>query len=368
MLNIEDLLHEMIDRNASDLFIKAGSPPCMRIDGTVGQCDYNILNVEDTADIAREVMTDKQWELFESTREMDLALGLPGVARFRINVYKQRGSIGLVFRHISGALLSFEELNLPPAVRELAEEPRGLTLVTGTTGSGKSTTLAMMIQHINMTRQCHIVTVEDPIEFLHKDHKSIVSQREVGFDTNDFSEALKHVLRQSPDVILIGEMRDLETIQTAIQSAETGHLVFSTLHTLDAVQTVERVINYFPAYLHSQIRMEMALSLNGVISQRLMTKASGGGRIPAIEIMICSPTIKKLLLEGRTMELPEYIEAGRHLGMQSFNQSLVELYQSKLITMAEALETASSPDEFKLRAQGISSGSGANYGQDGEFG
>ena len=367
MMNIQDLLHEMIDRNASDLFIKAGSPPNMRVDGTVSRCDHDILTVEDMLAVAREVMTEKQLEIFESTMEMDLALGIPGVARFRVNCYKQRGSIGMVFRHISGSVLSFEELNLPSAIKGLSNEPRGLTLVTGTTGSGKSTTLAMMIQHINATRQCHIVTVEDPIEFLHKDQMSIISQREVGFDTNDFSAALKHVLRQSPDVILIGEMRDLETIQTAIQSAETGHLVFSTLHTLDAVQTVERVINYFPAYLHSQIRMEMALSLNGVISQRLMQKANRMGRIPAIEIMICTPTIKKLLLEGRTMELPEYIEGGGHVGMQSFNQSLLNLYQNKLITMEDALETASSSDEFKLKAEGITSGSGSSYSGGGDY-
>lgn len=357
MMNLEDLLHEMVDREASDLFLKAGARPSMRIDGTVQMTDYEELAVDDLNTLTQELMSEEQYNAFDRLMEMDLALGVRGVGRFRVNIYKQRGSIGMVFRHIKSTTLSFDGLRLPHAVQDLSEKARGLTLVTGTTGSGKSTTLAAMINHINNNRSCHIVTVEDPIEFLHADNKSIISQREVGFDTQDFNSALKHVLRQSPDVILIGEMRDLETIQTAIQAAETGHLVFSTLHTIDAVQTVERIINYFPAYLHHQIRMEMSLCLNGVVSMRLLPELAGTGRVPAVEIMLGTPTIKKLLFEGRTLELSQYIESGRPVGMQTFNQSLLDLYNNKLIALDVALQFATSPDEFKLAAQGISSGS-----------
>jgi twitching motility protein PilT len=301
-------------------------------------------------------MNDVQARQFERSPEMDLAIGIKGIGRFRVNVFRQRSSIGVVFRYVRRPSFSFEELNLPPAVRVLAEKRRGLVLVTGTTGSGKSTTLAAMINHINNLRRCHIVTIEDPIEFLHQDNIAIINQREVGFDTVSFAEALKHVLRQSPDVILIGEMRDLETISTAIQAAETGHLVLSTLHTIDATQTVERIINYFPAYLHNQIRMELSLCLNGVISQRLLPMGSGTGRVPAVEVMLCTPTIKKLIFEGKTLELHQHIEAGGHVGMQSFNQSLLGLYRRKMIRMDDALAYASSPDEFRLMAEGIASG------------
>ncbi|MBN1516595.1 PilT/PilU family type 4a pilus ATPase [Candidatus Sumerlaeota bacterium] len=356
MINLEDLLQDMVDREASDLFLKAGSRPSMRIDGSVQPSEYEMMTVEDMDEIGQNIMTEDQWRQFMKGLEMDLALGVRGVGRFRVNCYKQRGTIGMVFRHVLAGVQSFEDLNLPHAVQELADKPRGMTLVTGTTGSGKSTTLASMIGHINNVRCCHIVTIEDPIEYLHQDNKAIISQREVGFDTHDFSDALKRVLRQSPDVILIGEMRDLETIQTAIQAAETGHLVFSTLHTLDAVQTVERIINYFPAYLHPQIRLELSLCMQGVISQRLMPRAGGNGRIPAIEIMICTPTIKKLLYEGRTLELNKFINEGRQYGMQTFNQSLLALYNARKISLECALEFATSPDEFKLAAQGITSG------------
>ena len=359
MMNLEDLLHEMVDRRASDLFLKAGTKPSFRVDGSIQYADFDYTTVEEANTIAQDLMSEQQWASFQKNMEMDLALGVRGVGRFRVNCYRQRGSIGMVFRYVASSHLSFEELRLPAAVRELSEKSRGLVLVTGTTGSGKSTTLATMINHINVNRHCHIVTVEDPIEFLHQDQKAIISQREIGFDTLDFRSALKHVLRQSPDVILIGEMRDVETIQTAIQAAETGHLVFSTLHTLDAVQTVERIINYFPAYLHDQIRMEMSICLQGVISQRLLPTANGNGRVPAIEIMMCTPTIKKLLYEGRTLELAKFIAEGRQWGMQTFNQSLLDLYNAKLVNMEAAMEYATSPEEFKLASQGITSG--VNY-------
>ncbi len=359
MIQLFDLLQEMVERGSSDLFLKAGSPPYIRIDGFIVPMDFADLTPADTESFAQSIMSAQQWDAFAQVPELDLAVGVSGIGRFRINCFKQRGSIGIVLRHISNPDFGFDELNLPQTVRELSERLRGLTLVTGMTGAGKSTTLAAMINHINETRKCHIVTIEDPIEFLHHDKTAIINQREVGFDTMNFHDALKHVLRQSPDVILIGEMRDLETIQTAISAAETGHSVFSTLHTTDAVQTIERVIYYFPAYLHNQIRMELSLCLNGVISQRLLPRKNGKGRVPAIEIMIATPTIKKLLLEGKTSELAEQIQQGEYYGMQTFNQSLLKLINAGLIDYKVALGFATSPEELRLAYEGLATGSSA---------
>lgn len=359
-VRLDDLLAEMVERGSSDLFVKAGVPPHVRIDGKITPLDYGELSQEDAQDLAYGMMTEDQIERFEKIPEMDLALGVRGVGRFRVNLFRQRGSIAMVFRHISTPNFNFEDLMLPPAVQTLSEKHRGLVLVTGTTGSGKSTTLAAMINHINHHRRCHIVTIEDPIEFLHNDKEAIVSQREVGFDTKSFGDALRHVLRQAPDVILIGEMRDLETVQTAIAAAETGHLVLSTLHTIDAVQTVERIINFFPAYLHAQIRMEMALGLQGVISQRLLPRKRGQGRVPACEILISTPLIKKLLNEGKTMELLPNIMEGAHWGMQSFNQALHKLIVTDMISYETALTYATSPEELKLMVEGIASGTKHN--------
>jgi len=356
MRRIDNLLTEMCSKGSSDLFLKSGMKPCLRIDGLVHPTDHPVLTAEGMHEMAYEIMDQEQQAMFEEKSEMDLAISAEGLGRFRVNVYKQRGSVGMVLRHIPFPDFDFEKLNLPPAVKALSERRRGMVLVTGTTGSGKSTTLAAMIHHINQIRKCHIITIEDPIEFLHRDGTSIISQREVGIDTDSFGDGLRHILRQSPDVILIGEMRDLETIQTAIASAETGHLVFSTLHTTDAVQTVERIINYFPGYLQHQIRMELSLTLQGVISQRLLPIATGKGRVPATEILVVTPIIKKLLYEGKTLELRDYIAQGGHIGMMTFDQSLLALYNQKLITMDEAMSHASSPDEFRLAAEGISSG------------
>ncbi len=356
MFKIQSLVEEMCRVGASDLFIKAGVAPSMRVDGQIQLTSHDAFTPQFVHDLAYDMMNEDQVNQFEENKEMDLAIPVPGLGRFRVNMYRQRGSIGLVLRHIPFPDFDFNELNLPPAVKILSEKRRGLVLVTGTTGSGKSTTLAAMINHINETRYCHIVTIEDPIEFLHSDNCSIVSQREIGIDTETFSSGLRHVLRQSPDVILIGEMRDLETIQTAIASAETGHLVFSTLHTTDAIQTVERVINYFPGYLQDQIRMELSLTLQGVISQRLLPLASQRGRVPATEIMVATGIIKKLLYEGKTMELRDYIIDGGHVGMMTFDQSLLNLYRQGLITIEEAMSHASSPDEFRQASEGISSG------------
>ncbi len=355
-IRLDDLLQEMVERSASDLFLKTGVSPHCRVDGRIQPMDYGELGMEDVQEIAYGMMTEEQIERFEKIPELDLALGIRGVGRFRVNLFRQRGTIAMVFRHISTPDFNFGDLNLPDSVRQLSEKNRGLILVTGTTGSGKSTTLATMINHINQHRKCHIVTVEDPIEFLHNDHEAIISQREVGFDTKSFADALRHVLRQAPDVILIGEMRDLETVNTAIAAAQTGHLVLSTLHTIDAVQTVERIINFFPAYLHQQIRMEMALGLRGVISQRLLPLKRGNGRVPACEILVATPLVKKLLNEGKTMELLPCIEDGGHWGMQSFNQSLFQLIQKELVTYEAALAYATSPEELRLMVEGITSG------------
>lgn len=356
MINLEDLLIEMIERGSSDLFIKAGSPPHIRVDGLITPMDYGDLTPTQSEHFARQIMNEGQWESFSDVPEMDMAVGLSGVGRFRVNCLRQRGSIALVFRHINNPEFSFDELNIPAVVQEMADKQRGMTLVTGMTGAGKSTTLAAMINHINQTRRCHIVTIEDPIEFLHHDRQAIINQREVGFDTLNFSDALRHVLRQSPDVILIGEMRDLETIQTSVAAAETGHLVFSTLHTTDAVQTIDRVIYYFPAYLHNQIRMELSLCLNSIVCQRLLPNKSGKGRIPALEIMIVTPMIKKLLLEGRTLEIIKHIEDGEYYGMQTFNQSLIQSIQKGLIDFKTALDYATSPDELRLAYEGLGTG------------
>ena len=356
MIKLDTLLQEMPERGASDLFLKAGSRPMFRIDNSIESSNFPVLDVTDVRTIANSLMSEEQIHYFEQYHEMDLAVGIRGIGRFRVNIFLQRSSVGLVFRYITHPTFTFEQLNLPPAVKVLSEKRRGLVLVTGTTGSGKSTSLAAMINHINNTRRCHIITIEDPIEFLHADNMAIINQREVGFDTKNFNEALRHILRQSPDVILIGEMRDLETIQTAISAAETGHLVFSTLHTIDTVQTVDRIINYFPAYLHAQIRMELSLTLNGVISMRLLPHASGKGRVPAVEVMINTPTIKKLLHEGRTLELHKFIEGGRDVGMQTFNQALYDLYAKKIVKLEDALAYATSPEELRLMVEGIASG------------
>ncbi len=356
MVKLEVLLREMVDRTASDLFLRVGARPMLRIDGQISQTDFPILSVADTQSVANSLMTDEQKKSFELNPEMDLAIGIKGVGRFRVNIFKQRGSIGLVFRFVRRPDLSFEELNLPASVRTLAEKTRGLILVTGTTGSGKSTTLAAMINHINSIRTCHIVTVEDPIEFLHEDDLAIISQREIGFDTKSFPDALRHIMRQSPDVILIGEMRDFETVNAAISASITGHLVLSTLHTIDAVSTIERIINFFPTYLQHQIRLDLSVCLAGVISQRLLPMSNKQGRVPAVELMINSPTIRKLVFENKILEIQQYVEGGAHLGMQTFNQSLYHLFQKGLISYQDALTYASSPDEFRLLVEGIDSG------------
>ena len=357
---LKEMLEKMVEAKASDLYFKVDSPPYLRIDGKLEPTGGEPLAPKDSEELASNIMNERQRKHFQEKSELDLAYHLPEVGRFRANIFRQRGYVGLVFRLVRTDILSFEELNLPPKIlRQLSLEPRGLVLVTGIAGSGKSTTLAAMVDYINAHRKAHIVTIEDPIEFLHEDKKSIISQREVGIDTDTFADALRHVIRQSPDVILIGEMRDLETISAAITAAETGHLVLSTLHTIDATQTLERIINFFPPYQHEEIRTELSFILKGVISLRLLPRASGKGRIPAVATMLSTPTVRKLILEGRTTDLYGAIEKGNLFGMQTFNQALVKLYQEGLVSFDDALESSDSPDEFRLIAEGIRTGTGS---------
>ncbi len=357
-MDINDLLKKAYSLEASDLHIKVGSPPILRIYGELSPLasEKKITN-EDATKIARSVMNPAQIELFKKKNDIDLAYSVPGLGRFRCNVFMQRGTIGLVFRLIPMRIPTIDELNLPEVIKKIAMEPRGLILVTGTTGSGKSTTLAAMIDLINSNRTEHIITIEDPIEYLHRDKKSIVNQREIGSDTESFSKALRQALRQDPDIILVGEMRDFETIQTSLIAAETGHLVLSTLHTIDATETINRIIAVFPPYQHKQVRMQLASILKGVISMRLVPRADGRGRVPAVEVLVATETIKDCILDpDKTKLIPDFIEQGAiHYGMQSFDQSLFGLYKSGFISYEEALRRATKPDDFVLKVKGIQS-------------
>ncbi len=353
-MDINKLLKIMVDKKASDLCLKVGNVPNLRINGELQPIGEELISSEDTDEAANVVLkSQKRAGLFEKD-EVDTSYTVSGLGRFRVNIFTQRGYIGLVFRSLKTEILDFKELNLPvELMQKLSIEQRGLILITGTAGSGKSTTLAAMIKHINSSKKAHIITIEDPIEFIHKDINSIIEQREVGIDTEGFKSALKYVTRQSPDIILIGEMRDTETVEAAIMAAETGQLVLSTLHTIDAVQTVERIINFFPPYQHRQIRMQLSFILKGVISMRLLPLVSGEGRIPALEIMLASPTVRKLILEGETEKIYDAIKNSEHFGMQTFNQCVERLYKDKLISYEDALSAADNQAEFRLRTKGI---------------
>jgi twitching motility protein PilT len=357
-MQINELLKQAHSLNASDLHIKVGSPPIVRIYGELTPLtSEKKVSQEDAVKIAFSVMTPGQGEIFKKKNDIDLAYSVPGLGRFRCNVFIQRGTIGIVFRVIPMRIPTIDELLLPEVIKKISMEQRGLILVTGTTGSGKSTTLAAMIDLINSQRTEHIMTIEDPIEYLHRDKKSIVNQREIGSDTESFSKALRQALRQDPDVILVGEMRDFETIQTALVAAETGHLVLSTLHTIDAPETINRVISVFPPYQHKQVRMQLSSVLKGIISMRLVPRADGKGRVPAVEVLVATVTIKDCILDpDKTRLIPDVIEQGTiHYGMQSFDQSLFGLFKSGLITYEEAIKRASNPDDFALKVKGIQS-------------
>lgn len=363
-MNLTDILGMALKARASDIHIKPGLPPVYRIDGTLRpHPKLPRLTPEQTKEFAMDIMNDTQKMRFEEVHEVDLSYGVPGLGRFRVNAFTQRGSVSLVFRFIPFEIKSVEELTLPPVIKKIANEHRGLVLVTGATGSGKSTTLASMIDYINAERTAHIVTIEDPIEYLHRDKKCIINQREVGFDTEGYDVALKSALRQDPDVILVGEMRDFETIETAITAAETGHLVLSTLHTIDAPETINRIISVYPPYQQRQVRMQLAGILKGVVSQRLVPRADGKGRVPAVEVMVSTARVRELIDDKeKTKLLRDTIQAGyTTYGMQTFDQSLMWLLKQEIITFDEALRQCSNPDDFKLKVSGVSSTSDLSW-------
>ncbi|MBW2039997.1 MAG: type IV pilus twitching motility protein PilT [Deltaproteobacteria bacterium] len=356
-MDLNEVLLTALNNRASDIHFQVGQPPILRIDGElVPLKDYSAMDSSQVAKLAYQIMNERQREHFLRNREIDMGYGIAGLGRFRVNIYQQRGTIAVALRVIPFGIKGFEELNLPVEVLErISMQVRGLILLTGTTGSGKSTTLAAMIDYINHHRRCHIITIEDPIEFLHRDQTSIISQREIGTDTDNFAQALKMALRQDPDVILVGEMRDFETIETAILAAETGHLVLSTLHTLDAAETVNRIVAVYPPYQQKQIRLQLAGILEGVMSQRLLPRADGIGRVPAVEIMVSTARIRECIVDkDKTHEIHEAIAEGfASYGMQTFDQSLMSLLKKGLITYDEALRHSSNPDDFALRVKGI---------------
>jgi len=355
---INTLLKKAIENGASDLIVKAGSQPIVRIDGSLSPLEgTSKLTADDTKKMAFEVMTERQREIFDRKNDIDISYSIPGVGRFRCNSFYQRGTTSMVLRVVPMKPFNLEELNMPPVLKKIALEPRGLVLVTGTTGSGKSTTLAAMVDFINNNKPNHVITIEDPIEYLHRDKMSVVNQREIGADTESFSKALRAALRQDPDVILVGEMRDFETIQTAIIAAETGHLVLSTLHTVDTVETINRIISVFPPYQNQQIRLQLAAVLKAIISMRLMPKADGIGRVPAVEILMATERIKACIEDAEQTKLIHDVisEGYSQYGMQTFDQSLFYLFKDNLITYEEALSRATRPDDFALRVKGITS-------------
>lgn len=362
-VDIKRILKEMISRGASDLHLKVATPPSLRVNGSLVTLDLPAPTVQDMIGVAQQILTPSQREQFEKTREIDFAFGLPGVARFRANFYVQRGSIAMVFRHVPVEIFTLEQLGLPQVLRDLALKPRGLILVTGTVGSGKSTTLASMVDIINNECASHVITIEDPIEFLHKDKQSIISQREIGADTGSYAEALRHILRQDPDCILIGEIRDVDSMKVALTAADTGHLVLSTMHTIDATQTISRIISFFPPHQHQEIRYLLASTLQAVISQRLVADCRGGGRHPAVEIMINTSTIRDYIREPeKTVLIRQAIQEGFiQYQMQTFDQSLMQLYKQGKISLEDAMQASSNPHEFSLRLKGIQASSDTTW-------
>lgn len=348
MANLHDLLKILVEGKGSDLHITTNSPPQIRVDGKLQPMDLPMLTSVETKQLCYSVMTDSQKHKFEEENELDLSFGVKGLSRFRGNIFVQRGAVAGVFRVIPYKILTFEELGLPPVVTELANKPRGLVLVTGPTGSGKSTTLASIIDRINLDRHDHIVTIEDPIEYLHPHKGCLVNQREVGADTKSFKAALKYVLRQDPDVVLIGELRDLETIEAALTLAETGHLCFATLHTNSCAQTINRIIDVFPPYQQTQVRTQLSFVLEGVMSQTLVPRANGGGRILALEVMVPNPAIRNLIREDKVHQIYSQMQVGQDkFGMQTMNQSLFNLLSKRIISLDDALGRSSDPDEFR---------------------
>jgi twitching motility protein PilT len=362
-INFKGVLQEMIRRNGSDLHLKVGRPPTVRTDGELEPLEHAPLRPEDLKALAEQLMTPRQVKQFAEDKECDFAIGVPGIGRFRVNVYQQRGSLCYAMRAIPYQARTITELNLPSVLEEISMKPRGLVLVTGVTGSGKSTALAAMIQHINENRRANVITIEDPIEFLHRDINCHINQREVGTDTATFGQALRRVLRQDPDIILIGEIRDLETLDTALKAADTGHLVFSTLHTTDATQTINRVLSFYPPHQQAEVRFSLASALQAVVSLRLVPRSDRAGRIPACEVLINTAAVRDNIRDMEKMlNIPDLIKEGSvQYGMQSFDQSLMQHYSRGLISYESAVFYATSPSEFALRVQGVAGTSDTSW-------
>lgn len=348
---IDDLLKDLVSREGSDLHMRVGEPPVFRVHGKLTRTDYPVI--EKTEDYLYPILNEERRARFEEFMELDLSYEIKGVSRFRVNCFKQRGMMGAVLRAIPVKIKTIEDLMLPPVTKEICMRPRGLVLVTGPTGSGKSTSLAAMIDHINRNRRCHVITIEDPIEFVHQDKLSAINQRELEIDTHSFAAALKHVMRQNPDVILVGEMRDLETISLAITAAETGHLVFGTLHTTDAPQTIDRVIDVFQPEQQNQIRMQLSVTIQAIISQTLLPRIDTGGRIAAFEVMVATPAIRTLVREGKTHQIYSDIQAGGGYGMVSLDQYLISLLKERKIAYEDALGKSSNPRDFEQLASRV---------------
>jgi twitching motility protein PilT len=356
MVAVNDFLRHMVEKKASDLHLKVGAPPIVRIDGILQRTEYPKMGPNDTERAAYDLMDDRVAGEFNEVGEADFAYSFPGLGRFRCNVFRQRGSVGIAVRRVLPGSPSFESLGLPGVVRKLAEEPRGLVLVTGMTGTGKTTTTGAILHYINETKSSHIVTIEDPIEILHPDRKSIVNQREIGIDTRDFAQALRRAMRQDPDVIFIGEMRDAETVYAALTAAETGHLVISTLHTIDASETVIRIIEFYPPHQHKQARITLAGSLRGIISQRLLMRSDGRGRLPTVEILVSNGRVFDAIVNPeQTHLLHDIIAEGEFYGMQTFDQSLVNLFKNGMVNLEDAMQASSNPHDFELmvRQEGL---------------
>ncbi|HTR21466.1 MAG TPA: PilT/PilU family type 4a pilus ATPase [Gemmatimonadales bacterium] len=353
--NFKAAITQMVQRNGSDLLLKVGRPATVRVNGDLEPLKTQPLKPEELKSLAEQIMTPRQVKEFAEHKEADFAIGVPGVGRFRTNVYQQRGTVAFAFRAIPYEVRTIKDLNLPPVLEEIALKPRGLVLVTGVTGSGKSTALAAMLNHINLSRRVNIITIEDPIEFLHRDNFANISQREVGSDTLSFNSALRHVLRQDPDVILIGEIRDMETLDTALKAADTGHMVFSTLHTTDATQTINRVISFFPPHQHEEVRHLLSTALQAVVSLRLVPRKDGKGRVPASEVLINTAAVQDNIRDlSKLLNIPDLIAEGSiQYGMQSFDQSLFGWYQQGMISYESAIFYASNPSEFALKVSGV---------------
>jgi len=366
-MNLKQMLVEMLNRKASDLHLRVGIRPHLRVNGTLEQIATDPITIESMEQTVGQILNEKQFERFARKNEMDLALSVAKLGRFRINLFRQRGTTGIAIRAVNTAVPSFEELNLPKIVKDLAHERRGLVVVTGTTGSGKSTTLAAVIEEINAHAPLNILTVEDPIEYIYRDKRAIISQREVGGDTESFATALRHAFRQDPDAVLIGEVRDIETMSIALTAADTGHLVMTTLHTLNVVETITRIISFFPPHQHQQIRLLLAGTLKAIICQRLLTRCDMPGRVPALEILVNHGAIRECIMDpNKTVEIPELMEAGNvQYGMQTFDQAIMRLYKQGMISFEEAMSNASNPDDLDLRLKGIV-GAADRWAQEGQ--